>query len=270
MSFRFFAEAPVYEFQEVLGESVVSEVYLAFRRSKGFKIPVVIKLFRQQGVADLQMESLLRARSGANLIKVISFEKFNSRSALIMEYIEGVSLKTLLGKKSFSQDEKACICAQTLKGLKALKTAGLSHGDLSPSNIIINRKGHLYLTDYGLANYAKEIYGTEPFLAPELYRGHPANFASDLFSLGVLERVLQGADLLSLKSEHFICEEDPLLDPHAIKRKVKDFSFSPQAFFDLGERVSEALLLKKCLPVPSSLLKHSPPLLSHINIKTWF
>ena len=260
MSFRFFAEAPLYEVQEILGESLLSEVYLAFRQSRGFKIPVVIKLFRQKDGAFLQMESLLRARSGQHLVRVLSFEKFQARPALIMEYVEGVSLKTLMSKREFSQDERACICTQILKGLKELKKVGLSHGDLSLSNILINRKGHLYLTDYGLANYAEEMYGTEPFLAPELIEGQPATFASDLFSLGVLEKIMQGADHTKLKSEHFICEGDVLLDPLAFRRREKPFPFSQKAVLELSERVSEALFMKTCLPPSSSLgdLKVSP------------
>ena len=251
MSFRFLAKSSIYEVQELLGEGLLSEVYLGCRLSKGFKIPVVIKLFRQKKGAFLQMESLLRARSGAHLVKVLSFEKFQSRPALIMEYIEGVSLKALMSKGGFSEDERACLCAQVMEGLKELKAVGLSHGDLSLSNILINRKGHLYLTDYGLANYSHGFYGTEPFLAPELSQGQRASFASDLFSLGVLEKVLQGADLSALKSEHFVCEGSVLLDPNPHHRREKSFPFSPKAFSSLSERVSEALFIKNCLPAPA-------------------
>ena len=250
MSFRFFAETPFYEVQELLGESLLSEVYLGYRHSKGFKIPVVIKLFHQKKGAFLQMESLLRARSGAHLVRVLSFETFQSRPALIMEYIEGVSLKALMSKGGFSEEERACLCAQVLEGLKELRKAGLSHGDLSLSNILINRKGHLYLTDYGLANYSQGLYGTEPFVAPELSQGQSASFASDLFSLGVLEKVLQGANHSALKSEHFVCEGSALLDPNPHHRREKSFSFSAKAFSSLSERVAGALFIKNCLPSP--------------------
>ena len=261
MLFRFFAKASPYEIRELLSEGPLSEVYLAHRQDKEFKIPVVIKLFRQKEGALLQMESFLRVRASSHLVKVLSFEKWHSRPALVLEYIEGVNLKALTGKKPFTSEERACICTQTLMGLKELKKAGLAHGDLSLSNILINREGHIYLTDYGLANYKKEVYGTRPFTAPELYRGDPPSLASDLFSLGVLEKVLKGDiwDLSNLQSEHFLQKGDPLLDPHPAKRKEKDFPWGQKAFSSLSERVSEALFIKTCLPT-SKAKKFKPDL----------
>ncbi len=250
MSLRFFAGARPYEIKELLSEGPLSEVYLAYRQDKGFKIPVVIKLFRQKEGAALQMESFLRVRASSHLVKVLSFEKWRSRPALVLEYIEGVNLKALTGKKPFTAEERACICSQTLMGLKELKKAGLAHGDLSLSNILVNREGHIYLTDYGLANYTKGVYGTRPFTAPELDRGESPSLASDLFSLGVLEKVLKGGiwDLSQLTSEHFIQEGDPLLDPHPLRRKEKDFPWVQKAFSSLSDRVSEALFIRTCLP----------------------
>ena len=256
MSLRFTLSSPLYEIQEILGESSFSTVYLAERSDKSLKIrqPLVIKLFKEKKspLPHLQMESLLRARHCSHLIKVLSFEKFESRPALILEYISGINLKELLEKSALNSNEADCICSQVLTGLEELKNIGLAQGDLSLSNILIDRTGQIYLTDYGLGNYEKNFYGTEPFPAPEIYKGKKPDFFSDLFSLGVLEKRLKGSftnkEFSALKGEDFICPKDPLLDPRPQNRKKRDFAFSPKGRRTLGEKVNQILIIKKCFP----------------------
>ena len=252
---RFTTSAHFYKVQEILGESQLSVVYLAHRFDKKFQIkqPVVIKLFKSKDNSHpaLQMESLLRARHSFHLVKALSFESFQSRPALILEYIHGINLKQLIKNTELTPDETACICSQVLTGLKELKKNGLTHGDLSLSNILVDIRGHVYLTDYGLANYKKDIlYSTEPFTAPELYKRGKACFQSDLFSLGVLEKVLSGRfsseTLNHLKSKHFICKGDALLDPDPQNRRKKDFPFSPETPSALGNKVHQFLFIKNC------------------------
>ena len=252
MSIQFATSAHLYEVRETLRESLLSTVYLAHRLDKDFKIPVVIKLFKQKKSSwpVLQLESLLRARHSSHLVKVLSFERYQSRLALILEYISAVNLKQLIKNTELNQQEISCICSQTLTGLMELKKSGLAHGDLSLSNILIDTKGQVYLTDYGLANYEKKvIYSTEPFTAPELYEGKTSCFQSDLFSLGILEKVLRGR-LISIKGSmegrHFVRKGDLLLDPEPQNRKEKPFDFSPSALSSLGSKVQQILFIKNC------------------------
>lgn len=267
MSIQFTTSAHFYEIQEILGESHSSTVYLAQRFDKKFKIkqPVVIKLFKHKKSPEpaLQMESLLRARHSTHLIKVLSFERFQSHPALILEHICGVNLKQLVKNTDFSQNEIACICSQVFTGLKELKRSGLAHGDLSLSNVLIDIKGQIYLTDYGLANYEKNIfYSTKPFTAPELYEGKPSCLQSDLFSLGVLEKILSGhfiqEELSSMENTHFICKGDPLLDPLPQNRRKKDFVFSSDTRAFLSDKVHQSLFIKNCFN--SGTIYNRPPL----------
>ncbi len=265
MSFRFITSKCSYETLEILGESPFNVVYLAQRFDPDLKIkmPVVIKLFKKKenSLPALQIESLLRGRKSAHLVKALSFEKFNSKPALILEYIFGVNLKQLIKSTSLDKSEIACVLAQTLIGLKELKKNGLAHGDISLSNILVNTTGQVFLTDYGLSNYKnKALYGTKPFSAPELLKGQSAGFLSDLFSLGVLEKVLMGDGLKEnphLKPEHFISKRDPLLDPSPHNRREKTFSFSPEARTSLGEKAHQALFLKDGLPGQKKALPFS-------------
>ncbi len=258
MPVKLSAPSHVYEIQEVLGESPFNKVYLACRKDKSFKVRqlLVIKTFKQKNSSAwlLHTESLLRARHSSHLVKALSFETFKGRPALILEYIKGLNLKELIRKSPpLSKNEAFCICSQVLSGLKELKNIGLSHGDLSLSNILTDTKGRVYLTDYGTANYKEGFYGTKPFTAPELYEKEESlGFASDLFSLGVLEKILTGdftqKELNKMESRDFIRKGDPLLSAQPQKRKEKEFCFSPKAFFHLGKKTERILFVKNCLP----------------------
>ena len=251
------AQASQYEIKEILGESPTSLVYLAHRVDKTlkFKQQVVLKVFKNLTANEdfklpvLQMESLLRARHSSHLVKVLGFERIKNQLVLILEYIAGLNLKQLLKKTHLSIDEKYYICAQTLRGLEELKQNGLIHGDLSFSNILIDIKGKVFLTDYGLANYAgKHIYSTKPFTAPELSKNKNCSFQSDLFSLGVLEKLLISSDTLKnlkqMENHHFFTNADPLLDPQPQTRKKKSFTFCLSASSSLGEKVNQIISFK--------------------------
>ena len=249
------AQASLYEIKEVLGESPLSCVYLAYRLDKvlKFKQKVVLKVFKQfksdEKLPALQMESLARIRHSPYLVKILGFERIQNQPALVLEYIAGLNLKQLLQKTRLNLDEKYYICEQVLNGLEELNSKGLVHGDLSFSNILIALNGKVYLTDYGLANYAgKYVYSTKPFTAPELDSSKACSFQSDLFSLGVLEKLLLNSssieDMVHIENSHFCVSGDPLLDPQPQKRKKKAFSFCLSAGSSLGEKVHQAMSFK--------------------------
>ena len=251
------AQANQYEIKEILGESPTSLVYLAHRMGKTlkFKQQVILKVFKNLTANKdfklpvLQMESLLRARHSSHLVKVLGFERIQNQLVLILEYIASLNLKQLLQKTHLNIDEKYYICAQILRGLEELKQNGLIHGDLSLSNILIDIKGKVFLTDYGLANYAgKHIYSTKPFTAPELSKNKNCSFQSDLFSLGVLEKILINSDTLKhlphLENHHFFVAGDPLLDPQPQNRKKKAFTFCLSSPSSLGEKINQIISFK--------------------------
>ena len=252
MSIRLYSQPHTYEIQEVLGESLFSIVYLAHRFDHKLQVKqsVVIKIFKQRKspFPKLQLQSLLYARQCPHLVKVLAFEYFQNWPALILEYVLGINLKQLLQKTPVTEEEKQYICSETLLGLTELKQAKLCHGDLSLDNILIDTRGEILLTDYGLANYAdKDIYSTQPFNAPELSQTVKPNFQSDLFSLGVLEKILMNNidenSLINMRNEHFIFSEDPLLDANAQNRKLKSFNCSPDIKILLSKKVRRILAL---------------------------
>ena len=254
MPIRLFSQPHIYEIKNLLGESPLSKIYLAERFDKNLKIKqaVVLKIFipKEYTLPRLQIESLLRSQHSPHLVKIMGFEYIQKQPTLILEYIHGVNLKQLLEETELSHEEKAYICFETLQGLKELKQIKLAHGDLSLSNILIDYTGQVRLIDYGLANYkSSHIYGTQPFIAPEINSSRKPNFLSDLFSLGVLDKILNGnfldSELIRLKNFHFIHKNDCLLNIHANKRKEKPFLFSKNAKYTLGNKVNKILFVRQ-------------------------
>ena len=249
MSIRLYAQPHTYEIQEILGDSPSSIVYLAKRFDAKLQIyqKLVLKVFKQHKspFAKLQLESFLKTPRQPHLVKVLAFEHFEKWPALILEYISGLNLRQLLKKEKLSQEEKEHICSEVLLGLEELKKSKLCHGDLSLDNILIDTKGEVLLTDYGMANYANQnLYSTKPFNAPEINSTLKPNFKSDLFSLGVLEKILMNnldlKHLQELKNEHFIYPNDPLLDLNPKQRNIKKFQSSSICKEILSQKIRRA------------------------------
>ena len=107
---------------------------------------------------------------------------------LICELLANGSLLDLLQREG-AQSESAArsIIRQIASGLKAVHEAGIVHRDLKPSNAIINRKGYLQLSDFGLSGKVGSTSksGTRGYWSPETVRRQPQGAASDWWSLGV-------------------------------------------------------------------------------------
>lgn len=123
------------------------------------------------------------------------------RRFLTMEYVDGEDLATSLRRIGrFPADKGLEIARQLCAGLAAVHERGLLHRDLKPANVMLDGRGRVRLTDFGLAGEAgphadggAEVAGTPAYMAPELLRGEPATIRSDIYALGlVLYEVFTG------------------------------------------------------------------------------
>lgn len=124
-----------------------------------------------------------------------------ARRFLTMEYVDGEDLATSLRRIGrFPADKGLEIARQLCAGLAAVHERGLLHRDLKPANVMLDGRGRVRLTDFGLAGRERavpetvgEAAGTPAYMAPELFRGEPATVRSDLYALGlVLYEVFTG------------------------------------------------------------------------------
>jgi len=153
-----------------------------------------------------------------NVCRVYDLGEVDGQPYLSMEYVDGEDLGSLLRRIGRLPSDKAVeIARQLCAGLAAAHTRGVLHRDLKPANVMLNGRGQVVITDFGLAAIASEIpaddvrNGTPAYMAPEQLAGRDVTVQSDIYSLGlVLYEVFTGkrafeastlAELVRLHSE---------------------------------------------------------------------
>jgi serine/threonine protein kinase len=195
MTQKFRSTAVSYTVIDQLGEGLNSVVYKAIRSDpfRHLQQTVALKVLKSKNSVDIwkkEFASLINVHS-PHCVRVFGFEWVNSRPALVLEYVHGVSLRHLCEAGPVDQKLASEILRQIQIGLDGLHERGLCHGDLSPNNVMIDRSGCVKLLDFGWANHSHSSIRTTPqFAAPELLNGTPPSRESDLYSLGVLEKIL--------------------------------------------------------------------------------
>ena len=161
---------------------------------------------------------IARQVSHANVCRVYDLGEVEGQPYLSMEYVDGEDLGSLLRRIGRLPSDKAIqIARQLCAGLAAAHAKGVLHRDLKPANVMLNGRGDVVITDFGLAALADEIpgeeirNGTPAYMAPEQLAGKEVTVRSDIYSLGlVLYEVFTGrrafeastlAELVRLHSE---------------------------------------------------------------------
>lgn len=132
---------------------------------------------------------------------------------LVLEYVEGGSLREVLRKGALPVAEGVRTVLDILAGLQAIHGGGILHRDLKPANILLATDGLAKVTDFGVARPPDALQATLPlvmgqqagsiaYMSPEQARGAPMDERSDLYSAGcILYEVLTGHHYLGLRSE---------------------------------------------------------------------
>jgi serine/threonine-protein kinase len=213
--------------EEVLSRSSTATVYRAFQHS--LKRPVLIKELRPELIQDkdvlerFEREAQVCARiKHENIVDIYDRSMQKDRIFLIMEYVKGGSLESLLADYPRVPPTLAlAIILQTLRGLAYAHSQGVIHRDIKPGNILISRDGWVKITDFGLSmlegapgiTQPGAVVGTPAYLAPEAISGAAITQASDIFSLGVtFYQLLTGQKIFY--AEHFSDSLKKVLNYH--------------------------------------------------------
>ena len=181
-----------------LGKGGMGEVYRADDLRVGQ--PVALKFLPTSHVTDadhlarFQKEiRLARQVSHPNICRVYDVAEHDGQPFLIMEYIDGEDLAKLMRRVGRLSEEKASQIARELcTALAAVHDQGLLHRDLKPANVMLDGRGKVRLTDFGLATAVQDLSstnmscGTPQYMAPEQLAGEHVSTRSDLFGLGLV------------------------------------------------------------------------------------
>lgn len=188
-----------YRLDRILGRGGSATVYRAVDPEKGRA--VAIKLFHASffrnrlHVRDLaKCVKKFQKFSHPNIVQVYDFISEEDGECLIMEYVDGPSLRWYIENRPWNLRERLGVCTQICLGLQYLHDNGFHHHDLKPANVLFTRKGTAKLTDYALvgnswmlALFNKSMHDmvTPMFVPPDFLRKEKASPQSDMYSFGV-------------------------------------------------------------------------------------
>ncbi len=201
-----------YRLISLLGAGGMGEVYLAedtrLDRRVALKVLPVHLTSDQRQVGRFQQEA--RAASGLNHPNIVTIYEINEAAGthyIATEYIEGMTLRTRLGRSGLPLGEALEIALQVASALNAAHSAGVAHSDIKPENVMLRPDGYVKVLDFGIAKLLERqrstpdseaatralvqtgkgvVMGTAHYMSPEQARALPVDARTDIWSLGVV------------------------------------------------------------------------------------
>ncbi len=212
-----------YEVKSILGRGGMGVVYEAedTRLGRRVAIKVLNQAARSQKDADQRFH--LEARAIASLIHphlvtLLDYDVLSDGTpCMVMERVEGMSLKASMARRTFTPLEVTLVLYQTLLALSACHAKGVIHRDLKPENLLLTRGGPQGITvkviDFGLTKLLADsgagsltvngqVFGSPRFMAPEQWLQKEVTPRTDLYALGLIGYCL-------VRGEHFITAQNP-------------------------------------------------------------
>ncbi len=191
-----------YRLEKRIGQGGMAEVWLANDISLNRKVavkmmkaqhnndPIVVERFRREAQAVGNLNH-------PNIVTVYDVVENDGQQAVIMEYVEGMTLREVLDQKTrLSPSLTIHIGMAIASALDAAHASGIVHRDIKPGNILLTQTGRVMLADFGIAkavNAAESdltnqniMMGTAKYLSPEQVRGKPLDGRADIYSLGLV------------------------------------------------------------------------------------
>ena len=186
-----------YEIVEKIGTGGMSDVYKA--KDRKLNRFVAVKVLKQEFSENTNFVSKFRSEAQAaaglmhpNIVNVYDVGEDNDIYYIVMELVEGITLKKYIEKKArLSVKESVSIAIQVSMGIEAAHNNHIIHRDIKPQNIIISKDGKVKVTDFGIAKAAtsntitSNVMGSVHYTSPEQARGGYSDEKSDIYSLGI-------------------------------------------------------------------------------------
>lgn len=189
-----------YEIREIIGVGGMAVVYKAYDNIED-RI-VAIKILKEEFVANEEFQRRFKNESKAiailshpNIVKVFDVSYGDLIQYIVMEYIDGITLKEYIEQQgSLGWKDAVHFTIQILKGLQHAHDKGIVHRDIKPQNIMVLRDGTIKVTDFGIARFARseqktitdKAIGSVHYISPEQARGENTDEKADVYSVGVI------------------------------------------------------------------------------------
>ena len=235
-----------YEIIRSIGEGGMANVYLALDTILNRK--VAVKILRgdlaedEKFVRRFQREAISASSlNDPNIVEVYDVGEDNGKYFIVMEYVEGKTLKQLIKKRgSLTLPEVIDIMLQLTSAIAHAHESYIIHRDIKPQNVVILEDGRVKIMDFGIAvalnagelTQTNSVMGTVYYIPPEQANGGAANVKSDIYSLGILMYELvtghvpfKGENPVEVAIKHMkeelpsICEYDPEM-PQSIENII--------------------------------------------------
>ena len=188
-----------YEILEVIGTGGMAVVYKALCHR--LNRLVAVKILKDEFSGDEEFRRRFRAEGEAvamlshpNIVQVYDVSSSDSANYIVMELIDGISLKQYMEVKGvLNWKETLHFAMQIAKGLEHAHSRGIVHRDIKPHNVMVLKNGSVKVMDFGIARVmnksntlTKEALGSVHYISPEQAKGGHTDNRSDLYSLGVV------------------------------------------------------------------------------------
>lgn len=227
-----------YELLQKIGEGGMAEVYKA--KCHLLNRYVAVKILKKEFVNDEEFvgkfkkeASSAAALSGTNIVNVYDVGSEEQVNYIVMELIEGKTLKAIIREKGrMSSNEALNVAVQIAKALECAHKNNIVHRDIKPQNILVTDDGIVKVTDFGIAKVTdtstitntSKIMGTAHYFSPEQARGSIVDHTSDIYSLGiVIYEMVTGK--VPYDAENAVCValkhiEETVIPPKQINDKI--------------------------------------------------
>jgi serine/threonine-protein kinase len=245
-----------YEILDELGKGGMGEAYLA--EDTNLKRQVAIKVLPQQFALDQERLArfgrearLLASLNHPNIATIHGLEKSNAQHFLVMELVEGETLRERISKGPLPVEETLVICKQIAEGLESAHEKGIIHRDLKPSNVKISPEGRVKILDFGIAKAfhgeAEDsdpssapaitdemtrpgmILGTAAYMSPEQAKGKRVDKRTDIWAFGCIlfeclagKKAFNGDTISEIMASILKDEVDWKHLPEAMPAKIRD------------------------------------------------
>ena len=248
-----------YKIIKTIGEGGMANVYLA--EDEILNREVAVKVLRgdlaedEKFVRRFQREAISASSlNHPNIVEVYDVGEDNGAYFIVMEYLNGVTLKNLVKKRGkLSLTEVIDIMTQLTSGISCAHKSMIIHRDIKPQNVMILNDGRIKITDFGISTalnsiemtQTNSIMGSVHYLPPEQASGEKTTFKSDIYSLGILMYELltgtipfkgENAVEVAMKQlkEHLpsVCKKDPSIPQSVENILIKACAKNPLNRYD--------------------------------------